>query len=168
MTDSMVIDTNVLEHVFDPIMNADGHLERLLRKFTEQRRKLCTDRPLAGGKSRIIQEYNHRLQFHLAAMDEQGQLAQWLRYIVVLAERVDVPVNLADRLGCCFVPNMNQVGAERSDQVFVYVACALNSVMISNNSCHITDLRRELRRCAKKLGSKSTDFVSSAQAEAAM
>jgi len=26
MTESMVIDTNVLEHVFDPVINSDGHL----------------------------------------------------------------------------------------------------------------------------------------------
>ena len=168
MTEAMVIDTNVLEHVFDPSRNADGHLERLLRKFSEQTRKLCIDRPVAGRKSRIIQEYNHRLQFHLKAMDERGQLAQWLRYLLVLAERVDAPANLRDGLGSRLVPKMNRVGAERSDQVFVYVACVLDSVMVSNNSRHVTDLRLDLRRCARSIGSNNTDFLSSVQAEAVM
>jgi hypothetical protein len=168
MTEAMVIDTNVLEHVFDAARNADGHLERLLRKFAEQKRKLCLDRPVAGGQSRIMGEYNHRLQFHLKAIHEQGHIAQWLRYLLLLAERVDAPVNLSDALGTRVAAQMNRVRAERSDQVFVYIACVLDSVMVSNNSRHVTDLRRALRRCARSVGSDNTDFLSSPQAEAAM
>jgi hypothetical protein len=168
MTPAMVVDTNVLEHALDPVRNADGHLERLLRKFTEQKRKLCVDRVAPAGGSRILAEYKHRLQFHLSAMDEQGQITQWVRYLVNYAERIETKVNLADQLGKLIVPQMNRVKAERSDQHFVYVACALNSVMVSNNSCHVTDLRNGLRRAARKVGSDDTDFVSSLQAEAGM
>src|SRR5690242_743953 len=119
ITEAMVIDTNVLEHAFHPVINRDGHVDRLLRKFAEQKRKLCIDRPSQNGKSRILAEYDHRLQFHLRAMEERGQIAIWLRYLVVLAERVDIPVDLSDRLGCLVVPQMDEVRAERSDQVFV-------------------------------------------------
>ena len=163
-----MIDTNVLEHAFDVAKNSDGHLDRLLRKFAEQKRKLCLDRPVGGRQSRIMEEYNHRLQFHLKAMHEQGQILQWLRYLLVHAERLDVPVDLSDALGSCLVPQMNRVLAERSDQLFVYVACALDSVMVSNNSRHVTDLRPGLRRCARRAGCNNTDFLSSLQAEAAM
>jgi hypothetical protein len=168
MTDAMVIDTNVLEHVFHPIINGDGHIERLLRKFSEQRHKLCIDRPPAGQRSRIIEEYNHRLRFHLRGMQERGQVTQWLRYVLVLAERVDTPVDLSDKLGRFIVPQMDSVRAERSDQIFVYVACALDSVMVSNNSRHVTDIRVGLRRAARKVGSKNTEFFSSAEAEGIM
>lgn len=168
MTPAMVVDTNVLEHALDPIINADGHLERLLKKFTQQKRKLCVDRIAAGGGSRILAEYKHRLQFHLSEMDEQGQITQWLRYLVNYAERVETTVDLTDRLGKLIVPQMNRVGAERSDHRFVYVACALNSVMVSNNSYHVTDLRKGLRGAARKVGSDDTDFLSSVQAEAGM
>lgn len=168
MTDAMVVDTNVLEHVFHPVINGDGHVDRLLRKFSEQKRKLCTDRPPASQRSRIMDEYNHRLRFHLRAMEERGQVTQWLRYLLVLAERVDTPVDLSDKLGGLIVPQMDAVGAERSDQVFVYVACALNSVMISNNAQHVTDIRTELRRAARKIRSRDTDFLTSQQAEAGM
>ena len=168
MAEAMVIDTSVLEHVFNPANNVGGHIGELLRKFTEQRRRLGIDRPLENRKSRIIKEYQHRLNARLDAMDQQDQLYEWLRYVIVLAERVDTPLNLADGLGSCLVPLMNRVGAERSDQVFVYVACALDSVMVSNDSRHVTDLRVRLRRCARKAGSHNTDFHSSLQAEAAM
>jgi hypothetical protein len=168
MTPGMVVDTNVLEHAFDRVINADGHVERLLRKFTEQKRKLCIDRVAPEGGSRILAEYKHRLQFRLRAMDEQGQVTQWVRYLLNFAERVETKVNLTDQLGKLIVPLMNRVEAERSDQHFVYVACALNSVMVSNNSCHVTDLRNALRRAARKVGSNDTDFLSSLQAEAGM
>jgi len=168
MTEAMVIDTNVLEHVFHPIINADGHVERLLRKFSEQRRKLCTDRPSGTQRSRVMEEYKHRLQFHLRGMQERGQVTQWLRYVLVLAERVDTPVDLSDNLGRSVVPQMDSVGAERSDQIFVYVACKLDSVMVSNNSRHVTDIKVGLRRAARKVGSNNTEFLSSTEAEVAM
>jgi hypothetical protein len=101
-------------------------------------------------------------------MDEQGQIIQWLRYLMDYAERVETTVNLADRLGKLIVPQMNRVLAERSDHRFVYVACALNSVMVSNNARHVTDIRSGLRRAARKVGSNSTDFLSSLQAEVTM
>lgn len=168
MTPALVIDTNVLEHALDPARNSDGHLERLLRKFSEQRRKLCVDRVAPNGGSRIIAEYKHRLESRLRGMDEQGQIIQWLRYLMDYAERVETTVNLADRLGKLIVPQMNRVLAERSDHRFVYVACALNSVMVSNNARHVTDIRSGLRRAARKVGSNSTDFLSSLQAEVTM
>ncbi len=168
MTEAMVIDTNVLEHAFDPTMNRDGHVERLLRKFSEQKRKLCIDRAAPTQKSRIIAEYQHRLQYHLHALEERGQLSQWLRYLTVLAERVDITVNLADALGVQIVQQMKPVGAEVSDRIFVYVACKLDSVMVSNNHRHVTDLRSELIKAARKIRSKNTDFLSSAEAEATM
>jgi len=63
---------------------------------------------------------------------------------------------------------MNRVRAERSDQVFVYVACVLNSVMVSNDARHVTNLRSGLRQAARTVGSNDTDFLSSLQAEARM
>ncbi len=164
----MVVDTNVLEHCFDPVRNADEHLESLLRKFAQQRRKLCVDHARPNQKSRIMAEYEHRLQFRLRALEERGQIAQWLRYLLVLAEKVTTPVDLSDKLGTSLAAEMNRVGAERSDQLFVYVACALDSVMVSNNARHVTDIRTGLRRAARKVGSNSTDFLTSMQAEAAM
>jgi len=168
MTPAMVLDTNVLEHAFNPVVNGDGHVENLLKKFTQQRKKLCLDRPAAGKKSRILEEYDHRLQFHKKKIAEQGQMTQWLRYILVLADREDTPVNLADGLGVRVAGHMDRVQAERSDQLFVYVACRLNSVMVSNNSRHVTDLRTELRRAARSVHNNETDFVSSIEAEASM
>ena len=165
MTEAMVIDTNVLEHVLDPVINSDEHLDRLLRKFSEQRRKLCIDSLSQNRGSKILNEYNNRLQSRWKAMDERGQVAQWIRYVILYAERLATPVDLSDGLGSNIVPHMNRVGADRTDQTFVYVACKLNSVMVSNNARHITDLRSKLRRAAHRIRSNDTDFLSSVQAE---
>jgi hypothetical protein len=168
MTPAMVIDTNVIEHVFDSVVNGDGHVERFFQKFTRQKKALCLDRPPDGQKSRILSEYQHRMQFHARQIDEHGQMTQWLRYIFVLADRIDTPVNLADALGRNVAQHMNRVQAERSDQIFVYVACRLDSVMVSNNTRHVTNLRPQLRRAARSVHSNNTDFVSSSDAEASM
>ncbi|MDD5706080.1 MAG: hypothetical protein PHR35_09150 [Kiritimatiellae bacterium] len=168
MTDAMVFDANVLEHLFDPCLNADRHIDSLLRKCAQQQKKLGIDRPAAGTKGRIIAEYEHRLQFHRHAIEEDQLRSQWLRYLLVLAERVDVTVDLADGLGTCIAATLNRVGAERSDHVYAYVACALNSVMVSDDDRHITRQRNNLRRCAHRAGSNDTDFVSSNVAESMM
>ena len=74
MTAALVIDTNVIEHVFDPVKNGDGHIDSFLRKFSEQKRKLCIDKVGAGQKSRIIDEYRSRLEHHLKGIAERGLL----------------------------------------------------------------------------------------------
>ncbi len=168
MTEALVIDTNVIEHVFNPAMNVNGHIESLLRKFSEQRRKLCLDRPKEGKQSRIFAEYQHRLQFYSKKMEDIGLVSHWIRYLVLFADRIDAPVDLSDKLGKHFVPAMKAVKAETSDQIFVYVACALDSVMVSNNSLHVTDIREHLQAAAQKVGSHNTDFISSIEADAAM
>ena len=168
MTESNVVDTNVLEHVFEPTINANRHIDRLLEKFVAQKRILCIDSPPEKTKSRIIAEYNNRLKERLKTMDEQDQRVIWLRYLLLYADRRTIAVDLSDQLGYQIVPHMDKVGAERSDQVFVYVACALDCVMISNNKNHITNLRAKLRKAARKHGSDNTDFLSSTDAEAGM
>lgn len=168
MTEALVVDTNVLEHVFHPTINRDGHINSFLRKFALQKRKLCVDKPKGQQSGRIIREYKHRLQFHRRALDEEQHVLQWLRYLLEFAERVDAHVDFASPLGKSVCQEMDKVKAERSDQVFVYVACALDSVMVSNNTKHVTGIRAQLKACAQKAGSHRTDFVSSTHANGEM
>ena len=164
MTDALVIDTCVLEHLFNPVWNGDEHIDRLLKKIAQRSKKICMDRPVGTRKSRMLQEYEHRLQGWWAKPDGKNRL-QWLRYVVYQGGRLPVEVNLADGLGCCVVPHLNRVRAERSDHVFVYAACASNSSMISNNARHITNLSQDLCKCARTHGSRNTEFICSAEAE---
>jgi hypothetical protein len=164
MTEAIVVDTCVLEHLFNPDWNGNEHIDRLLRGIVRLNKKICMDRPAGTGKARMLQEYEHRLQHRWSQPDEKNRL-QWLRYVVYQGERLYADVNLRDALGCCVVPHLNRVRAERSDHVFVYVACALDSSMISNNATHITNQHTEFRRCARRHGSRSTEFICSAEAE---
>lgn len=165
MTESIVVDTCVLEHLFNPDWNGDEHIDRLLEKIVRQTKRICMDKPAGTRKSRMLQEYEHRMQEHWQHATERGNCLQWLRYIIYLGERLETQVNLADELGSCVVPHLNRAGAERSDHVFVYVACALDSSMISNNAAHITDQASQFRRCARRYGSRHTEFLCSAEAE---
>ena len=58
--------------------------------------------------------------------------------------------------------------AEPSDHVFVYVAIGSDTVLVSNNLVHITNHRSKLMTCAKRHGSRTTDFVKSTDALAAL
>jgi len=171
MTSTLVIDTNVLEYLFDDAThNADGHIDEFLKAFVEKRRNIGLDRPAAGQSSRIIGEYKHRLQYHLKQASDQTLRTQWLRYVLEFADRIDVPVNLADSLGKCIrskIGHRTRVRAETSDQLFVYVASALDCVMVSDNKAHINHHAKQLRRCARSHDSNNTDFLSSVEAAAA-
>jgi len=150
-------------------VNHDGHIDRLLEKVAGQSKKICIDEPVGTRKSRIIQEYEHRLQNRWKQANERGNCLQWLRYVTQYAERRYTPVDLSNGLGSCIESKIGystKVKAEDSDQVFVYVASALDSLMISNNRNHITNHAANLRKCAKHQGSHNTDFVSSVVAEA--
>jgi len=164
MTDALVIDTCVLEHLFNPDWNGDEHIDRLLKKIVELSKKICMDQPTENRKSRILQEYEHRLQNCWTRPDEKNRL-QWLRYVVYVGDRLKVKVDLADALGCCVVPHLNRVNAERSDHVFVCAACASDSSMISNNARHITNQCQHFCRCARTHGSRNTEFICSTEAE---
>ena len=165
MTEAIVVDTCVLEHLFHPGWNSDEHIDRLLEKIVRHKKRICLDEPVGTRKSRMLQEYEHRMQDHWAHASERGNCLQWLRYLIYQGERLQTRVDLADALGRCLVPHLNRVSAERSDHVFVYVACALDSSMISNNARHITDPGHHFRQCARKAGHDHTEFVSSSEAE---
>jgi hypothetical protein len=165
MTDAIVVDTCVLEHLFNPDWNGDEHIDRLLEKIARRGKQICMDTPNGTRKSRMLQEYEHRMQPFWKRATERGNCLQWLRYVIYQGQRLYAEVDLRDPLGCCVVPHLNRVNAERSDHIFVYVACALDSFMISNNHRHITSQRNQFCRCARRHGSNNTEFVNSVYAE---
>lgn len=159
-SNEITIDTNIFEHLFNPQNNEDDHIDALLRRLIEQRVALCIDK-----SGRIFGEYAHQLNPFFKKND-QGQRVIWLRYFLVLAERKEVAVNGGDAL---MVSIRGQIPfAEASDQIFVYVAIFSDCILISNDHGHITNHRNNLRRSARKHGSKSTDFIDSKDAYSSM
>jgi hypothetical protein len=156
----ITIDTNVFEHLFNPQNNLDDHIDALLRHLVERRVALCADK---GG--RMFGEYQQQLSPFFRKSDE-GQKVIWLRYFLILAERTEVTVDFG---GALMVSIRKHIPfAESSDRIFVYVAIISDCVLVSNDLGHITDHRNNLRKCARKHGSDSTDFVDSFTAHSLM
>lgn len=157
----VTIDTNVFVHLFNPQNNADKHIDRLLASLVERQVMLCID-----DNSRILGEYQiHIVPLFKAASDQDLRIF-WLRYFLIDAGKHVVAVNFGDALMVAIRRHIRF--AEPSDHVFVYVAVSSNTILVSNNPRHITDHRKNLRKCAKKHGSKTTDFVTSEQAVLAL
>lgn len=172
MTQVIVIDTNVLEYLFDDAThNSDGHIDSFLEAFVSKGKGLGLDSERDGKDSRILREYQNRLQYHIKQASEHGQRTNWLRYVLLNAPRVLAPVDLSDGLGKAIsgvIGHMTCVKAETRDQRMVYVGIALDCVLVSDNPAHITNHATGLRRCARKNGSSNADFVSSAVAAASI
>ncbi len=164
--DAMVIDTNVLEHAFNPTENRDGHIDTFLRKFAKLKLKIGIDKP--GNPldtSRIIKQYKHRLRTYLLREHEEGDRLYLLRYVIEFAEREESRVDFSDQLGRRIESVMSPVNAETHDKLFVYVACVLDRIMVSNDRGHVNNLRDQLRNCALVVNKHNTDFVNSVEAE---
>ncbi|MCX6865275.1 MAG: hypothetical protein NTV46_03470 [Verrucomicrobia bacterium] len=59
-------------------------------------------------------------------------------------------------------------GAEPSDKVFVYVACAADSMLISNNHTHINNHAKSLKKCAKTHMGTTPGILDSKEAAATL
>jgi hypothetical protein len=155
--DEVTIDTNVFVHLLNPLNNTDDHIDQLLSSLVEKQITLCVD-----NKGRMEGEYEtHVVPLFQAASDQDLRMF-WLRYFMDDGHKQLVPLRFGDAL---MVSIRRQIRfAEPSDHVFVYVAISSNTLLVSNNSKHITDHRAALRKCARTHGSKSTDFVSSQKA----
>jgi hypothetical protein len=160
-SDGITIDTNVFEHFFrtdDGGMNSDGHVSALLTKIIQQQRTMFYD---AGG--RMENEMAHRL-VHYKTHREMGNFQNILRGIMILP-RSTVDVDHAAGLMLCIdkcVPHHT----EQSDKVIMFVACASDTALVSNNDQHITDHAACLKKCAKRHADTVPEFWNSRAANA--
>jgi hypothetical protein len=157
----ITIDTNVFEHLFNPQNNPGDHIDILLRHLFQNRFTLCVD-----NKDRISGEYKNRLTPLFKRTDDHPQKVSLLRYFVLYAERRKEAVDFGDALMVAIKGTVRLT--ETTDRVFVYVAIFTDSILVSNDLAHITNHRAKLRQCARNHRRKVTDFVSSADALAAM
>ncbi len=151
--DAITLDTNVLEHFFRTEqggMNADGHISGLLTKVITQQRKLCFD-----ADERMAGEMMHRLSPYKTHR-EMGNFQNILRGLGMLP-RITVAVDHSEGLMPCIdkcVPGHT----EQSDKVIIFVACASDSLLVSNNGTHITDHAACLRKCAHHHAGTTPEF----------
>jgi len=156
--DAITLDTCVLEHFFNPDWNGDGHISALLGKLLAARRSLCFD-----DQQRLAGEMHHRLS-HYKQHREFQNFGRMLMGLLTLP-KIEIKVEQGSSLMDCLSRNVGR-GTEASDLVVVFVACATDTLLVSNNGRHITDRAARLRDCASAHAGTTPDFWNSATANA--
>ena len=166
--DALSIDTNIFEHLLNPQINVDGHINTLLVHLMAQRVALLID----DGK-RISGEYNDRIGPIIRHTDDLRNEVYILRYWIRDAPRLRITINWTDTL----MKAIRKVIMEKSealDCIFVYVALSQGTVLISNDEVHIVigperergdpTRRQRLLRNSKKLRPQGAEILTSQEA----
>lgn len=165
--DAVSIDTNIFEHLLNPQINLDGHINTLLVHLQEQGIALLVD-----DRNRISGEYNDRIGPIIRNSDE-GNEVYILRYWILNALRVGMAIDRNGRL----MSAIRRVIVEQSgtvDRIFVYVALSQGKVLISNDGTHIVfgtvkdrqgrTRRQRLLSNTRKLRPQGADILTSQEA----
>ena len=168
--DSIAIDTNVFEHLLNPQMNVDHHIDAVLSHLSVNRIILAVD---DGG--RIAGEYQHILEPIIRNANDQGPELYMLRYWMTMAPRITVPVDFASDLMIA-IRNVIIEMTESVDRIFVYVALSLQSSLVSNDVNHIVvgptaesrrgERRRRVLRNTRRYGTRGAEIITSLEAYA--
>lgn len=150
----IAIDTCVFEHLLNPQWNGDSHIDQLLCHLQKVEACLCTD-----SNGRIPSEYDRILRPILQNRQDEGIIRYLLSYWLLYCPRNEIPVDEQDL-------RMARIRAviyehEPEDRAFVYVACAADCKLVTNDEGHILSRRGELRKDTKKLRGDNSDFISS-------
>ena len=151
--DAVSIDTNVFEHLLNPRVNVEGHINTLLIHLQEQGIALLVD-----NRDRISGEYNYRISPIIGQNDDMGNELYILRYWMNSAPRKSIKIDWADALMVA-IRKVIVEQSEANDCMFVYVAFAIGKALISNDEAHIVlgparERRRSPRRQRLLLNSK--------------
>lgn len=141
--DRITIDTNVFVHLFTA-MNHDGHIDALLEKVSGATPDICCD----DGNA-IFGEYSAKLYDIILANKQVKARMEILGYFLHKAKKYKCEVRLDTEYGKCISVSMDAAKAETRDKKFVFVAAVADSLCISNNDSHITNLENDLVMCAK-------------------
>ena len=168
--DAVSIDTNIFEHLLNPQINVDGHINTLLVHLQEQGIALLVD-----DRNRISGEYNDRIGPIIGHTDDLGNEVYILRYWMGDAPRLRTTINWVDPL----MKAVRKVIVEQSealDCIFVYVALSCGKVLISNDEAHILigpvreqgrpPRRRRLLRNSRKFRPQGGEILTSREAHA--
>ncbi len=152
------IDTNVFQHLFNPAVNTDAHIDRLLSVLILKAFELLVD-----STSKIANEYQQLLVPIIKNNDETRPqlplLRHWMspdiRHVVVLDPRD----NLMQQ-----ITRVIREPAEHADRAFVYVVCSADATLITNDDMHILRRRATLLRKTRRWRGGGADIQSSCQA----
>lgn len=155
---SIGIDTNVFEHLLNPVVNTDSHIDRLLGVLTRASYQLLVD-----STRKIANEYQQSIIPMIKNMDETRPQLPVLRHWMSLEIRDEVAVDPRGSL----MQAIRRVIAEKekhADRAFVYVTCCTNATLVTNDRADILDRRQDLLKATKRLRGKDTSMHSSQEA----
>jgi hypothetical protein len=157
----IAIDTCVFEHYLNlaPEWNHDHHIDQLLSALQRKKVCLCLD-----SNNRIAGEYELKIKPIIRSRDESGIERFVLSYWMLYCPRDVVPTDESDER----MTIIRKVICEKEpvDQAFVYVACARDCKLVTNDDAHILSRRSQLRKDTKRHRGQNSDFISSRQAAA--
>lgn len=154
----IAIDTNIFEHLLNPVTNQGTHIDQLLGQLIGLRYQLLVD-----STRRIGNEYQQMIIPIIRNMDETRPQLPFLRYWMNSDIRHQVELNQQDDL----MQQIRQIIYERSehaDRVFVYVVCREDAILITNDQIHILGRRNDLLKRTRRERGPNTDIQSSNEA----
>lgn len=166
--EGVAIDTNVFEHLTNPQVNFDQHIDGLLEWLIELRTVLLVD-----DSNRIAGEYDNRITQNLKDSDEIDNATALLRYWFIYATHKQVALKLNDVL-MGSIKSVIHEPTNRIDTIFVYVAFKEGRILISNDKDDIvfgppseggrSPRRTRLLNATKKCRPKGADILTSMEA----
>ncbi|MBE2197639.1 MAG: hypothetical protein IAE79_03445 [Anaerolinea sp.] len=154
----IAIDTNIFEHLLNPIANQGTHIDQLLGQLISLHYQLLVD-----STRKIGNEYQQMIIPIIRNMDETKPQLPLLRFWMNPDIRHQVELNQQDNL-------MQQIGqviyepSEHADRAFVYVVCREDAILITNDQIHILGRRNDLLRRTRRQRGPNTDIQSSSEA----
>lgn len=155
----IAIDTNVFEHYLNLTedWNADHHIDLLFSFLQRRKVELCVD-----SNNRIAREYEAKITPTIASRDDTGLERFVLSYWMLHCPRHTVETDETDYRMARIRKEIHE--NEAVDRAFVYVACAGNCKLVTNDNVHILSRRTALRKATREYRGDETDFISSRQA----
>ncbi len=154
----IAIDTNIFEHLLNPAENPCSDIDTLLVHLMRLEYKLLVD-----STKKIGNEYQQKIVPIIKNMDETKPKLPILRFWMDNNIRHQVVLDQLDNL-------MQQIKSviyelnEHADRAFVYVVCAADALLVTNDRDHILGRRKDLLRRTKKNRGRNTDIQSSLDA----
>ena len=158
----IAIDTCVFLHLLnkDPQtgVNEDSHIDDLLRHPEVRKLRLCVDTT-----DKIRNEYQIHPDPIVRKQDDTRTEIYILRFWMEVGRRERIATDTNGALMSRIrevIPEPN----EHADRAFVYVACAGNCCLVTNDGEHILPRRPELKRKTRRHRGGNTDFLTSREA----
>jgi hypothetical protein len=148
----IAIDTNIFEHLLNPVMNLGSHIDQLLGHLIREQYQLLVD-----STRKIGNEYLQKIVPILKNMDETRPQLPLIKFWMDTDIRHLVELNQTDNLMQQIRRVIHEID-EHADRAFVYVVCKKDSILVTNDRAHILGRRNDLLKRTKKERGKNTDI----------